>query len=208
MLETTGSVDWFSFSDQDEMRFAKQNRHMASLWFRVPEEPAAVSSISGWLDVPVVAGLLACSRDEPFHLASTAGRWCAPGGRVLIGIDTLAASVPSALSRRLRVGMGFDLLLSDDRLVGWLLEEPERYLQGLWEPSPNESPSDAWLGDALEEYLDLVSFPNIEKIQEGESTMYESLNALRNRLAANEGAFKRRAALRKRLDELITDWYG
>lgn len=202
---TTGSVDWNSFTPIDELRFGSSRGDLVGVWFHVPEYAiASEESARGWLATQVLRGSIVCSSVSNFIVGSTDVRWVSPEGSLLC---LRSVSNPCPDERvRLQVAENFCLLFGAGELIGWELLEAEHSLVFPW-ASPSRAPSDSMLSRLLSEYLNIVQFPLIDKIIEGDPGIRESLESLYARISLDRGAVDRRNILRVQIRNLIDNWY-
>jgi hypothetical protein len=107
---------------------------------------------------------------------------------------------------RVGIAPGLSLLVVAGDYVGWRLENAALALEDSDESSP-ETESDEQLSGELGEYLEVVSFPNLDLIFEGDAHTRERLEGISSRLQLAGGADRRRAILIAQIDKLISDWY-
>lgn len=78
------------------------------------------------------------------------------------------------------------------------------------EDSDRQSPRgeiDGELNRGLEEYLELTSFPYLDRIFEGGLRVRGKLEKISHRLRVGRGRCGRREVLINQIDSLIRDWY-
>lgn len=107
---------------------------------------------------------------------------------------------------RVRVAPGFDLLFAGGLLSGWIMEAPEsRICPSSGEPSA--SPPDSVLAGILKDYLQLLAFPALDALMDGDIGFRRSLEELAGRIQLDGGAIDRRSALLDCVRDVIKEWY-
>ncbi|MFT2018344.1 hypothetical protein ACMA1D_21270 [Streptomyces sp. 796.1] len=202
---TSGSCDWPWF-DGDEMRFDARSGLLTSLLLAVPEEPPADAQDSAaWLSVPARPGGLAITPGTNFDLNRAESRWWDDAVTVLV---CLYPGRPARPQRRVRLAVapGLSLLWGDERLAGWMLEDPARHLVHDWEPAVTAETTPrtrALLGD----YLSLLSPPWIEAMEEGDPGVLARLEGLRQAISDSGSDAQRTDVLGRAVGDLMEHWY-
>jgi len=203
--ETVGSVDWDSPAPVDEYRFDRLSRMLARLSLVVSEysEEGWERPLS-WLSVNVVSGTIQLS--EPigdFYVAPAATRWCDARNLILLRSPTGGGG------ERLRIALapGFQLLFEGGLLAGWILEEPERRISTV-EGGLSLYPADPELAEIMAEYLQLMAFPTLDGLAEGDPDFKHSLEGMVERLRVDAGATDRRESLRRVIEDVMEYWYS
>ncbi len=204
VLETKGSGGWYR-SEYDELRFNSEDGLLESLWCHVPEVNVRDDpDMSHWTGLPPVIGGLRLVSEAYFELRPTGERWYSGRDELLVCVQSVPRCSEQRL--RLRVAHNVDLLFADNRLCGWLLAEPARFLVQSWEYPP-VAPDDAELAVLLGEYLDVVAHPYTEQMQDQGTVVRGMLEMLSRRISEKEGAIDQRVALRKAVDDLVSFFY-
>jgi hypothetical protein len=204
VLQTVGSVDWFSAVEVDEFRFDRDSGLLQSVALRVPEHRAIPNELAvSWVDVEDLHATPRLVDIENFQMAPAAYRVFDRGALVCLreGFDAGSRDLG-----RIVIAPGLSLLFVAGEYVGWLLEGAALALEDSDEASP-EMVSDEELSEGLGEYLEVVSFPNLDLIFEGDAPTRERLEGISSRLRLATGAHRRRAILIAQIDKLISDWY-
>lgn len=203
--DTFGSASWL-WSASDELRFAKENGDLAGALFAMPEEDPEIPGVyAPWVDAPVIVGGLNIREPQNFDLPPAQSRWVSPkaGHVVALYAEGLDAGGEKL---RLRFCTGIDLLFCDRKLVGWLLESPERHLVQDW-----EFPSDTDLDDVgaqlLFEYFELVGAPNVDRMMDGDEQVHRQLLDFADRVAVSAAREEKKAALEKAVRGYIDNFY-
>lgn len=206
VLDTTGSGNWYQ-SEYDELRFDRTSGELVSLWLHIPERNADLGPVlPGWLAMPPTTGRLRGGDIAGFDLEPTTERWCSSDGRHLACSYGRLPNAPDDATR-LRVAPAFDLLFAAGRLAGWLIENPERHLVAAWE-TPHTDTADDELGRYLHDYLDIVTPPNIEAMEDQDPTVRQLLEGLDAHIDENHGSTTRRIILKRQITNLIDFFYG
>lgn len=203
--KTFGSFDFLG-SGAEGLRFREKDLLLESVWFRVPEVHLPLDKIPIlWQDEQPQIGLLRLSSAEEFLLPPTKVRWLDTNAGILVFMtETSLTAVGERL--RLRIAEDFDLLFIGQKLCGWLLSSPEKYLVGLWEtPYPVEP--DKELKALLYESLNLVSKPNVEKMYDEDPDILQALVDLHSRIKYGGGAVNQRRILHSWIEEIIERFY-
>lgn len=203
--ETFGSVDWDSPEGVDEYRFDRTTGLLSRLSLRIPEylEEDRDRAL-GWLSVDSTPGNLRLIEPKAdFHVDPAAARWSTDRELILLrgGPDA-----PTADRLRVQVAPGLHLLFAEGLLAGWMLDAPESRIS----PSsgrPSSSPPDPVLAEVLADYLQLMVFPALDDLMDGEPGFRRSLEELAARIDVGSGATDRRSALRDCIDDVIKEWY-
>ncbi|WP_441251057.1 hypothetical protein [Kitasatospora sp. McL0602] len=204
VLDTDGSVDWFSLEHVDELRFDRGSGLLRSLALHVPDQPAGPCSGASELPPPT-PGTLRLGETRQFHLPATTVRRHTPAALLCHYIDP--ESSVGTPSLRLRVAEDLDLLFTNGRLTGWLLTGPARHLSDGSGPSPAVQ-DDNELAAALARFLTLTTYPALDALLDEDPRARLLLERIHADIPLTAGDFLRRAVLRDRIDELIADWYG
>lgn len=201
IADTFGSMQWL-WSEVDDLRFLKSDRHLRSLVLHAPEVAPPDQAMSrSWTECPVVTGGLLAESESGFDLPQTVTRWCDPEGRQLVCL--LESQEQSRGDRfRLRVAPGLDLLFQEHHLVGWMLNDPARYLTMSWE-SPESSPPEARIRSLLAECLALTSEPLVEDVMDGDESAWRRLREVADALHQEVSDRARAKILTYTIDHLI-----
>lgn len=206
VLDTDGSVDWFSFEHIDELRFDRETGLLSSLVFHVPDQVVVDETChERWQEAPRLNGTLAIREVRNFRLPATKYRWHDQSITALICLCSDDADLQVELTR-LRVVDGLELLFGSGKLLGWMLASPARCLSDGSGSFP-ESVEDSCLTDSLGKYLLLVGHPRLDDLMDSDQEIRISLEEARKGVTDEGGDLKRRALLRDRIGELISEWY-
>ena len=205
-LETVGSGDTFR-SAYDEFRFNQESLELMSVWFHVPEENLASGELlDGWRVRQPVSGTLRLRSPLTFLAEPTTMRWMESDGKFLAGVhDRVLDQAEEYL--RLCIAQDLDLLIADNRLCGWMLSNPTRYLVDLWE-EPDQSEPEAELGSMVAEFLAVVHKRQLRRLMEKDPALLAALTALRARLGHNQGHRTQCTVFREAIDDVIERFYG
>jgi hypothetical protein len=204
LASTFGSAQWL-WSEDDDLRFRLADRELHSLCLYLP--PATVASdpsVSGWERVRRISGTLRTTADANFSVPQTNRCWIAPGATHLICLRS-SAPPPDASSFRLSVALDLDLLFTQGHLVGWLLDDPARYLTADWEMPVSEAPAEA-TRSMLALTLAMTMSPAVEAIEDGDPEAWRRLRGLAEELRAVGEDRRRSEILQATVDRLI-EWH-
>ncbi|HBE18679.1 MAG TPA: hypothetical protein DEG17_02080 [Cyanobacteria bacterium UBA11149] len=205
IMETFGSFDSMG-SGAEGMRFGQKDLLLKSVWFRVPEVNLPSDKVSLlWQNQEPQIGLLHLLSGQEFHLDPTDVRWFDPNTGILICMTEESLTVAGE-RLRLRIAEDFDLLFVDQKLCGWLLSSAEKYLVELWETSYSTE-ADKELKALIYESLDLVSEPNIEKMDNQDPDILQALVDLHSRIKCDYGSVNQRRVLCTWVAEIIERFY-
>jgi hypothetical protein len=204
VLQTVGSVDWFSTVEVDEFRFNRESGLLQGVALRVPEHRPRPGELAiSWADVEDLRATPKLIDIENFQVAPTLHR-VYDRGTLLCLREGFGAD-----SRDLgRVGIApeLSLLFVAGDYVGWRLENVASALEDSDEASL-ETEGDEELSRELDEYLEVTSFPDLDLLFEGDVVARERLEGISRRLGSAVGAHRHRAILIAQIGKLISDWY-
>lgn len=195
VLATVGSGNWHP-SEYDEFRFDKATGELKSLRLHIPEKNGGTAA-----GTEARPGTIRLAEPAPFSAEPSVVRHATTKE-----LTCLYTTGPLPDVTRLQVAPNFDLLVADGRLHGWTLFSPERFLVSGWE-FPVSDPPDPDLAILLKDYFDLVADPDIERIEDQDQDMLKALRDLAQRITADNGVPKRRAALLARVNDIIDFFY-
>lgn len=204
VLQTVGSVDWFSTVEVDEFRFCSNSGLLQSVALRVPEYRAIPGAPAvSWADIEDLRATPRLIDIENFQIAPTAYRVFDRGALLCLRGDF---NVGSMNLGRVYIAPTLSLLIVAGKYVGWCLEDAALALEDSDESSSNIECDDE-LSCELGKYLEVVSFPNLNLIFDSDAPMRERLEEISSRLQLTVGAYQRRSILITQIDKLISDWY-
>ena len=205
-LASIGSGNWYR-PEFDEMLFGRESFVLESIWFHIPgENYASDEFIASWKKEQPIQGLPRLKTSQSFQLEPTEFRLM-DSGCMFLSCITRKALEAHNVRLRLRIAKDFDLLFSDGRLCGWLLFDPAHYLVRGWEEPYATEPNDKDRG-LLYEYQNLVVQPNIEKMEDEDSSMLQKLKELQSRIKSDSDITNQRAVLKESVDDIIDSFYG
>lgn len=200
VLATVGSGNWYQ-SEDDELRFSASDRVLASVWLHIPEVNADLAEpLARWKSLPSSPGTVGLTGPVPFTQTPAATRMFSPDGTLVCGYTSSAAQI------RVEVVAGFSVVLGDGDLVGWFVEDAERFVVESWE-YPASTVPDPEFQARLAEFFELVAEPNIESLEDGEPDVIARLEGLRDSIDLDRGIQPRRTALRETVAEMV-DFFG
>lgn len=204
--ETFGSAEgYYSFERVDEYRFKRTDGLLVALGLNIPEYPEEDQDrVSRWLSVDPVPGTVRLVEPKgQFFVGPAVTRWCSDRQIVVLRTRRKADGTDRA---RVEVTPGLQLLFAGNLLEGWILEHPEYHIWPLSDcPSPN--PPDPELAQILRDLLQLMTFPGVEGLLDGDPGFRESLEGLASRIDLGSGAVDRRETLHAYIFDLIQEWY-
>lgn len=207
VLETLGSGNWYR-SEYDEIRFSRRDEgRLESLWFHIPETNMESShDLTAWKDTVPVPGGLRLREKVSFTLDPTDERWCSRNGEIIVCMRKSVHGLPKE-RLRLRVAPSVDLFIGDQRLFGWAVANPERFLTDSWSYLPEEA-ADGELGALLGEYFDIVTSQRVIQMEDKDPGVLEILKSLDGKIDLRCGAVARRALLHRCIEETIDSFYS
>ncbi len=200
--QTIGSYDWL-WSTSDELLFDKESLVLQSVALHIPDAalPSDVS-LASWQTAPQETGLLHLVTAQDFQLEPTDFRFMDPEGKSLTCIKKSVLD-DSHTRLRLQVASHLELLFSDDELCGWSLLHPADFVVDAWE-EPSFADNDELFPTLLYEYLQLLTDPYIELMEDKDAETLEALQDLYTRIIADHSSSRRciilRAAIADKLD--------
>lgn len=207
VLQTVGSVDWFSHESVDEVRFSPEDGLLCSLALHVPgRELRATERVESWAAVRPDRGLPRLDRVENFRLPSAVGRWVAADGSWLIGLSE-DAGMRGSERMRWCIAIDLDLLFESGRLVGWMLSHPDRYLSRD-SVFAQRAPEDQCLAQALKEFLAVVNSGSVDGLLDGSPVIRTALGDIASRITAGHGNPIGRSVLSSGINEVFAEWYS
>jgi hypothetical protein len=135
-------------------------------------------------------GLLRLESSGGFNIEPTTFRWFDHSSRQLICINEAATSEPCD-RLRLQITRDVDLLFANGKLCGWILSHSVNYLVNAWEAPYKNEPNDD-LANLLHEYLELISDPNIERMEDEDPNILQKLLDLRTRAGHSQSSQQQR----------------
>ncbi len=204
VLETVGSVDWFSTVEVDEFRFDVKSGLLRGVALRVPERIGFVGSYV--TDFDRIEELRATPRlvdAANFQVSPTTYRVFEQGALICLR-EVAAAGFKDPVW--VDIAPALSLLIVGGNYVGWRLKEPASVLEDSDEQSPRGE-IDGELNRGLEEYLELTSFPYLDRIYEGDLLVRGELEKLSQRLRVGLDGCRHREVLINQIESLIEDWY-
>ncbi len=209
-LQTVGSGNWYR-SEYDEFRFRQDNHQLESIWFHLPEvniEPDKQDIISLWQFETPIKGLLSLLSLQGFNPEPMDFRFLEQNGNFLACISEMALTTTKNKNRlRLRIAKDFDLLFIEQKLCGWLLSHPINYLVMSWD-EPSSVTIDEQFVSIVHEYLNLIAEPNIEKIEDEDPEILESLLALHKRISISTKYTYQFQIVTNCIQEIVEQFYS
>lgn len=204
VLETVGSVDWFSTVEVDEFRFDAESGLLRGVALRVPERIGFVGHyVTDFNRIEVLRATPRLVEAANFQVRPTTYRIFEQGSLICLR-EVADAGLKNPVW--VDIAPALSLLIVGGEYVGWRLKEPASVL----EDSDRQSPRgeiDGELNRGLEEYLELTSFPYLDRIFEGDLRVRGKLEKISHRLRVGRGRCGRREVLINQIGSLIRDWY-
>lgn len=206
LLTTVGSGS-YQTTGEDEFRFSPRSGALRSVWLRVPEDTLdegewARSIAPASQDQPVE---IVSERPVNFSAPTTSARCVGRAGRFLMCVTSHATGTATTSATWLTVASGLRLRFEHGHYVGWLLNNPERFLSAGWSAAPDAA-HDKELARWLEEYFLIVRQPYIDMLEDGDERVLTELSTLRDRVDPRHGATQRRQTLLSTIEDLV-DWF-
>jgi hypothetical protein len=201
LMQTVGSTDWLAFDSVDDVRFDPASGVLSAVALRTA--PREIQS-KGSVRIPAAeTGLIQLAEPQDFRLESASVRWKAPGCSALICLygDT-DSRIPSG--RQIRIAEGLDLIVEEDRLAGWILHGPYRYLSVAGVTS-GPAIEDRELEQALDWYLSIASHPTVDQLLDGDETLWRKLDDIAQLVSPGVGDSLRRSILSQQIEYLM-EW--
>jgi hypothetical protein len=210
---TVGDVDWKSLSQAinqfDEYRFCRLCLRLVSVTVSVPENLGGITpeGASEWgALVPVAGTLRLAGLADSFHVEpAVASRFTS---HEVIALTENGIAPGKEEKVRVEVASGFQLLFSEGRLCGWILNDPEYRIVAHHGWASRYS-RDAGLGRVLCKYMNLVSDPgNSDLLLDGDPGLRRSLLAMMESLRMEDGAVDRRAIMLECIGDTMENWFS
>lgn len=175
---TVGSRAWL-WEDDEDWRFDADSGVLTSVVLNLPEVNIQTDiGLREWDQSPTVAGTLRLEQPQDFSRPPTSVRWFDRAGAELVG---WYSPEPPATQPRRRIALAdrTHLLIAGDTVVGWVIEDPARYITGEAVPSSARGTDpDERLPPLLAAFFSLVTEENVEKLEEGDSRIRGELQRL------------------------------
>ncbi len=204
--QTVGSTDWL-WSASDELRFDQKTLLLQSVSFGVPEaNPPSTFSLNVWQTASEEVGLIRLLSTQNFELETTDFRWMDAQGKVLICVNKHAVEDVSQ-HLKLRINENMELLFADEKLCGWSLLQPTRFIVDAWEKPEIEIEDDEFT-KLVSTYLSLFTEPYIEQMEDHNSQVLHALRELYEHASSKDNySSKRRSILRDATADKLDRFY-
>jgi hypothetical protein len=201
--KTFGSTQWL-WAETDDVYFDQESRELVGLSFFVPPLFASVQVRDLHAGPPPRSAGLRADVAQAFELPHASVFHCDPEAARLSCVQDrgLLDVTPDA---RIAIARDLELLVVDDRMIGWSLVDPVRYLtSGFAAPDPGPPSPASRL--RLAECLALISEPLVDAVMEQEPDAWRRLRATERALREQSDDQWRRDALHEVVSRLIEDY--
>lgn len=205
LSRTFGSVDWLWAGD-DEMRFSKETKEIASIAFSAPE----VEIGNDWNPHSIMtaerfSGGLLAERVENFALPPMTARWMSDDGKYIVYTNQDEVGMTKKYER-IEIARDLDLVFKEGKFCAWILQNPANYIVDERE-FPCASPAPSALSSALRDYLTLFVEPKIDAMADGDMRLFRKLGEILQTVIATPDD-PRRDILISKIRSFSAEWYG
>jgi len=204
--QTIGSTDWL-WSASDELRFDTKTLILQSVMLTVPDATLPSDlSLASWQTAPRESGLLRLLTAKNFRLEPTDFRWMDAQGKALTCLYKAAVEMPQKQQLRLRIAQNLEFFFADEKFCGWSLIDPGRFVVNAWEEPAFEEVDEQFVV-LLHGYLELVTDPYIEQMEDKSPKLLEALLDLYTRIQDDHSSSMRSNILRAAVADKLDRFY-
>ena len=207
---TTGSNEWL-YNAAEWWRFDRTSSKLARIIAALPPDTSPEPDPEAWSTSPTATGTLELVvPGEEFLRPEGTTRWTDPAGTMLILRYEAMEPKPDLLNRRrLRLAEGCFLLIEADRVAGWQLEHPARFITGDSGGAPLPGAEvEAELGRLFSALITLTDDALLDALDDGDLTVREGLRDLDQRLESYCSQGDSRALEMRRLTRQVLEDFG
>jgi|GEM_PF-5943235 len=209
LAATRGSAEWL-WDAAEYWRFDGASSELVRIVAALPAGNAPEPQPESWADAPTITGTIHLATPQDFTRGEGITRWTDPAGTTLIlRYEPPPPKPHPPARRRVRLAEGCFLLIEDNRVTGWQLERPARFITGDsgGEPLPGaEAETD--LGRLFSTLIALTDDPLLDALDDGDLTAREGLRDLDQRLEPYCARRDSRALEMRRLTRQVLEDFG
>ena len=214
LAETTGSSEWL-WDAAEYWRFDRTSSRLVAITVSLPADNCPKEDPEAWAQAPTVTGTIELATPGDFTRAEGVARWIDPAGTTLI-LRYEPPDLPQPESptrppdrRRVRLTEGCFLLIESDRVAGWQLERPARFITGDsgGAPLPGAEVEEE-LGRLLSTLIALTDDVLLDALDRGDAATREELRSLDQRLEPYCAQHDSRALEMRRLTRQVLEDFG
>ena len=170
--ETFGSGDPI-LDSTDELRFSRTSGQLLSYRLRVPENPTRGSFISTASRLPIRNALPRLPLGADFQFIAATHTEIGDEGDAI----AIYRGAAEGVTRRVQIAFGFEMLLGEDQILGFILHNPSDCLVSGWGAAPPPV-GDRALARMLAQFVNTLSPHFVERLDDGDSRACEILKDL------------------------------
>jgi hypothetical protein len=209
LAATTGSSEWL-WDAAEYWRFDRASSELVQIIAALPADTTQGPDPEAWAEAPTVTGTIELAVPGDFARPEGTTRWIDPAGTTLIlGYEPLEPTTGSLDRRRIRLAEGCFLLIEDNRVAGWQLERPARFIIGDSGGAPLPGAEvEAALGGLFSALISLTDDARLDALDHGDLRVREELRDLDKRLEPYCARHDSRALEMRRLTRQVLEDFG
>jgi hypothetical protein len=209
LAATTGSSEWL-WNGAEDWRFDRTSSQLVRIIAALPADNAPKLDPEVWTEAPTVTGTIELATPGDFARPEGTTRWIDPTGTTLIlGYEPMEPALPPLDRRRVRLADGCYLLIHGDRVAGWQLERPVRFISGDSGGAPLPGAEmEAELGRLFSDLIAFTDDVRLNALDRGDLTVREDLLDLDQRLEPYCARHDSRALEMRMLTRQVLENFG
>ena len=209
LAATIGSSEWL-WDAAEYWRFDRASSELVQIIAALPADTVQGPDPEAWAEAPTVTGTIDLAVPGDFARPEGTTRWIDPAGTTLIlGYAPLEPTPGSLDRRRIHLAEGCFLLIEDNRVAGWQLEHPARFITGDSGGAPLPGIEvEAALGGLFSALITLTDDARLDALDDGDLRVREELRDLDKRLEPYCARNDSRALEMRRLTRQVLDDFG
>jgi hypothetical protein len=209
LAATTGSSEWL-WNAAEYWRFDRASTELVQIIAALPADNTRAPDPDAWAEAPTVTGTIELAVPGDFARPEGTTRWIDPAGTTLIlRYEPLEPTPRSLDRRRVRLAEGCFLLIEDNRVAGWQLERPARFITGDSGGAPlPDAEVEASLGGLFSALITFTDDARLDALDNGDLTVREELRDLDKRLEPYCARHDSRALEMRRLTRQVLEDFG
>ncbi len=188
-------------------RFDKTNGTLKSIMLPAPTTMTTSQIVfDTWLAQLPVNGLLQLTEPVNFQIMELEMDYGMDREGKAFICSTALSTESGGNKLRLRIAQDFDLLFDDEQFCGWILNDPVRYIVSLWD-TPHDYQPDNQLVDIVYDYLQLVSVPSFDRVDDENPEILKEFLDLRALLMEDKSPGYQRRVVRAAIEDILDFFY-